>query len=207
MRRARACRRGYLADAWLVLLLAGGFGLALAGVYLGWSGRIERNKRDATYDVIPRLVPGSVQEATEEVEVGGEVVYKTFNEAGEHVGWVLPATGQGFGGPIEILIGLDRPAETITGVSILSQTETPGLGDEIASDPAAFTDHFAGLEATEDVGLTKTEAKGNQVPAITGATVSSKAVTQAVNRAVIEFRNAMHEGEVPGDVDEEDDDG
>ena len=194
----------YLKQAWLVLSLALGFGAALAGVHLGLSGRIEQNKIDETYGQIPKLVivaerraeKDLTEEWTYQVPRGAKkaerLAYKAFagpREAPEHIGWVLKTVGQGFADKIELLIGLDAEGERILGIYVLDQKETPGLGDKIS--PAGGWDvQFAGKRATEDVTVVKTRAAGNQVQAITGATVSSRSVAKIVNRAVIEFRNA-----------------
>ena len=190
----------YLKQAWLVLMLAGIFGGALAGVETRLRGRIDANKLDETYGQIPTLVSfvdnGRRKQAdkdlTQEVTLGGKRVYKAFckgpDGAGEHIGWVLRASGQGFADRIELLVGLDAKAETILGVYVLDQKETPGLGDKIRSE---WSGRFAGKSATEDVRIVKTAPTGNQVQAITGATVSSTSVCRIVNVAVIEFRNAL----------------
>ncbi|MBM3709310.1 MAG: FMN-binding protein [Actinobacteria bacterium] len=62
----------------------------------------------------------------------------------------------------------------IKGISILSNTETPGLGTRITE--ISFTDQFKGL-GLEDISLSK---DGGKIDAITGATISSRAVTNAV---------------------------
>lgn len=70
----------------------------------------------------------------------------------------------------------------VTGISILSQSETAGLGAK-STDPA-FSGQYKGLSAEEDVTVVKGQsASGNQIEAITGATITSKAVTLGVNAA------------------------
>jgi len=91
----------------------------------------------------------------------------------EVIGFAFTTTGKGYGGEINILIGIDSNYQ-VMGISILSNTETPGLGTRITE--ISFTDQFKGL-GLEDIRLTK---DGGKIDAITGATISSRAVTDAV---------------------------
>jgi len=201
-------RSGYIRQAWLVLILAAGFGAALAGVYVGLRNRINQNKKNATYDQIPKLVcvteGGHEKRAekalTEELQIEGRQVYKAFwrdpNDRAakpEHIGWVIRASGQGYADRIELLVGLDAKAERLLGIYVLDQKETPGLGDGIRS---SWRNQFAGKSALEDLKVVKNEPKDNEIRAISGATISSKSVTKIVNKAIIEFRNALIERKV-----------
>ena len=95
------------------------------------------------------------------------------------IGFAFIATGKGYGGEISIFVGLNTDF-TIKDIKILSNTETPGLGTKITED--AFTGQFKGL-TSQDVSLAK---DGGKVDAITGATISSKAVTDAVRKELEE---------------------
>jgi len=195
----------YLKQAWLVLALALVFGGLLAGVQTWLGGQIEDNKRNETYGEIPNLVgadPASVAEVRERTTDDGKVAYQPVDADGEPLGWVIKGAGQGFAGPIEVLIGLDAPAERITGLFVLAQTETPALGDNIKT--AAFRDQFQGLWATAPIevgraGAAETPAtssastKDNAIQSLSGATISSTAVTTIVNKAVEEFRHRKDE--------------
>ena len=102
----------YIAQAWLVILLALVYGGALAGVHVGVSGRILENKRNETYDQIPQLVPGAVEDQTREHVVEGingrtSVVYEARDEDGARIGWILLGRGQGFADRIDLLVGLN----------------------------------------------------------------------------------------------------
>ena len=98
---------------------------------------------------------------------------------GALVGQAFMAQGVGYGGPIDILIGLELD-NTLRGVQIVSQKETPGLGAKITD--ATFLDQFVGLGAGA-LALTK---DGGAIDAITGATISSSAVVAAIRDAVLE---------------------
>jgi len=184
-------KKNYLIQAWLVLALAVGFGGGLAGVQVALQPRIDENKRNETYDQVPNLVPGADKAATEPlVSADGKIAYKAI-AGGKHLGWVIKAAGQGFADRIELLIGLDSGAETILGLYVLDQKETPALGNRIVEKK--WREQFAGLVAAGAVKVVKGSANRgrNEVAAVTGATVSSQSACDIVNKAVTEFREKM----------------
>ena len=105
-------------------------------------------------------------------------------EDGEKAGYAFMASGSGYGGNIDIMVGLDS-GFGIKGVSILSQTETPGVGNKITE--SSFTDQFKGLSAS-DIAL---KSEGGKIDAITGATISSRAVVNAVKEKMVEILDTL----------------
>lgn len=185
----------YIAQAWLVILLAILYGGGLAGVQVALSGRIAENKRNETYGVIPELVPGASKENTEELvlrnQAGNDVrVYKIHSGDGVHIGWVVPAAGQGFADRIELLTGLDAAAETITGIYVLDQKETPGLGDYIRDKD--FRSRFEGKPAGRALEIVKDDPTSeHEIRTLTGATISSESVADIVNKAAAGMRETL----------------
>jgi len=110
-----------------------------------------------------------------EVEDEIYVIY----EDGEKAGYAFTTAGGGYGGNIDILVGLDSGFE-IKGISILSQTETPGLGARITE--SSFTDQFKGL-SVDSIAL---RPEGGNIDAVTGATISSRAVVEAIQEKMKE---------------------
>ncbi len=100
---------------------------------------------------------------------------------GKEIGFAVKTMPNGFAGSIEMLTGIGVDGK-ITGLSILTQSETAGLG---AKAPLpAFKDQYVGLDANKAVEVVKGKTpEGNQIQAITGATITSKAVTLGVNTA------------------------
>ena len=90
----------------------------------------------------------------------------------------------GYGGAIDILIGIE-PDGKLRGIRIISQQETPGLGAKIVE--SQFLDQFVGLSVTE-LNLRR---DGGSVDAITGATISARAMVDAVRETV---RDSFEEG-------------
>lgn len=177
----------YLGQAWLVLVLALAFGAALAGVNATLKDRIQANKLADTMGQIPNLVPGAVTGRAD--FVGSEYVYRALDESGRQVGWVLPAQGQGFADRIELLVGLDLEARRITGLYVLFNQETPGLGNRIVDED--WRKQFAGKPADRPLSAAKGARREEEVEAITGATISSQSVVDIVNRGVAKFRAAL----------------
>lgn len=94
------------------------------------------------------------------------------------IGYAVQVAPNGFGGPISMMVGVDFDG-SILGISIINQTETAGLGAVSAAKTSAgqkFRDQFAGLSGELAVGA--------DVDALTGATITSKAVTEGVNAAL-----------------------
>ena len=100
-------------------------------------------------------------------------IYKT------DAGYVVFAAPKGYGGEITMAIGIDAEFK-VAGLSIISQSETAGLGAKCTEK--AWQNQFIGK--TEDIQVVKNGAKDNQIDAISSATITSKAVTKAVNEAL-----------------------
>ncbi len=182
----------YLKTAWLVLAMALVFGSLLAGIQIRLNPVIAENRRAETYDQVPVLVVGADPEKTVAETIGGLTVYKASDSDGQLLGWVAKTTGQGYSGLIELLIGLDPAAEIITGLFVLSQTETPGLGDFITGEK--WRSQFANQSSGKPLVVVKSApAPAGQIEAITGATISSDAVVDIVNRAVGQVKQGLKE--------------
>ena len=110
------------------------------------------------------------------VEVGVENV-SDVSVSNNGVGTVITSAGKGYGGTITVMTAF-TPDGVIKQIKITEQSETAGLGSKIVSE-ASFQESFAGLPAAPFTV--------NDIDAISGATISSKAVTAAVNSAVEAF--------------------
>jgi electron transport complex protein RnfG len=194
-------RGGYLRQAWLVILLALVYGGGLSGVQSKLSGKIAENKRAETYDVMPILVPGADKARTMPVVIQGKdgketQVYQAMAPDGTHKGWVVPAGGQGFADRIELLIGLGVDMSTITGLYVLEQKETPGLGDHISGEE--FRDRFVGRPTDGPLAVRAEPQSDSEVRPITGATISSKSVAGIVNDALANVKQPILERPATG---------
>ena len=104
-----------------------------------------------------------------------QAVY-TVKLNGEVVGYCVNVIGKGFGGDMSLMVGY-QPDKSIRGVSIVSHAETPGVGSKVGD--AAHLSQYVGLSGE----LTISKRGDADITAISGATISSKAVHEAVNRA------------------------
>jgi len=104
------------------------------------------------------------------------------DDSGNQVGYVFTAGAKGYGGTVSVMVGLDNDG-VITGIEILSHAETPGLGANAVKPD--FKNRFSGKSGTLIVD--KVSNDGQNIQAITAATITSKAVTAAVNSVIAAF--------------------
>ena len=189
----------YIQQGWLVIVLGVCFGTTLAGIHLALEKKIAQNQLEAINNQIPKLIPGADSTKTELdkqlTEQLGMEVRKAFDSKGKQVGWVIRGSGSGFADIIEVLIGLDANTTKITGIYILEQQETPCLGNKIKEKRWNFqydnqpTDNK--LVVVKGMTPQQKEIKDGKIDAITGATISSDAVTSIVNNAVTKAKSAL----------------
>lgn len=168
----------YLALAVITLIA----GLVLGATYMLTKDPIaaqeSRKAELARAAVMPEADAFRLLETAEDAQV--DWVYEALKD-GTCVGYVAQATGRGFGGEIEVIVGLRMDGE-ITGVSVggANFSETAGLGAK-AKD-ASFTDGFLGKHAPLTVVKAGEAKSESSVDAITSATITSKAVNGTVTR-------------------------
>lgn len=117
--------------------------------------------------------------ATDGVEIG--TVYKASDASGVMKGYVVETTSsEGYGGDITLYVGITNEG-VVNGISILSIAETPGLGMNAES---VLVPQFENVEATVFT-ITKTGSTSeSEIDAISGATITTKAIVNAVNGAI-----------------------
>ena len=113
------------------------------------------------------LAGGGTLDSVYEVQVGGA-----------SAGYAIKVVASGSQGNIEMIVGVDGEG-AVTGVSIVDNAETAGIGSKVMENQNGVLDQFIGKSAADG-----TLAVGTNVDAITGATVSSKGVTAGVNAAL-----------------------
>ncbi|HHX02082.1 MAG TPA: FMN-binding protein [Firmicutes bacterium] len=168
-------------------------GLLLAQVYHLTYDRIQLGKAQALRGSILAALPGAVDfRVIEAHPVGGLeddrstlrskpgsdsdplLLFQGLDENGDPVGFAYVCEGVGYGGIIKIMVGVNHTSELISGVAILEHVETPNIGSLIENE--SFRNQFVGKGTADPIAL------GQDIDRITGATVSSRAVTEAVNR-------------------------
>lgn len=120
-------------------------------------------------------------EAVDFDELIPDTLYEGKNEGGETVGYAISTSTQGYGGQVKVMTGI-KDGEII-GVDVFyNDDETPGLGKNTSNE--SFTDQYKGLTTDSSISVSKDSSDGQTVDAVTSATISSRAVTKAVNEAV-----------------------
>lgn len=159
-----------------LLLICGLVAAVLAGVNAITKDKIAAIQRQKTLDAIAAVLPGV--EGLEEMALTGDtgIVRSVYVSGSSYAVEVAPI---GFDGEIAMMVGIADGQ--VTGISVISHTETPGLGAVAAASNAkgeAFRGQFVGGSGTLEVG--------DQIDAMSGATITSKAVVTGVN-AALEF--------------------
>lgn len=120
-----------------------------------------------------------------------DTYFVALDTSGNCMGYIFKLTStEGYGGNIELMTGILADG-SISGVSILSISETPGLGMKAGE---VLIPQFAGKKAPSFVYTKSGAAADNEVDAISGATITTKAVTNTVNSAVDLFSSLFAEG-------------
>ena len=102
-----------------------------------------------------------------------------LDEQGNTIGYVVITVEKGYGGDITVMTGVDNEG-VVQGVNILSMSETAGLGANATGEK--FRNQFIGL--ISGITVSKDKAGENSIDALTGATITSRAVVNAVNAAI-----------------------
>jgi electron transport complex protein RnfG len=175
--------------------------------------QIQENKRIATERAINKILPGSASRKTFIVTPGGltpttdpdpqgTVVHAVYDANGKLMGLAAEGSSRGYQDVLRVLYAYSPECQCINGYYVLRNNDTPGIGDKVSKDPA-FLENFKALDAKlNDAGDalqnpivtvkhgTKTDAW--QIDAISGATISSKAIGRALNDSAKVVVPAIH---------------
>lgn len=166
----------------------------LAGVYAVTKEPIEETNKAILTASISKVLPegGEISDA-QTCEVGGQPSECWFSmKDGQMVGVAVKSTVVGFGGPLTIMVGI-LPDGTIYNTSVLSHSETPGLGAKCTDEN--FFGQFKGWNPEQKKLLVKKD--GGDVDAITASTITSRAYTLAVQNALYALTPLPLEGGEP----------
>ena len=159
-----------------LLLITAVVAAALAAVNSVTAPKIQAINEQKTQTAIEAVLPGGGEEIAFTDDTGlVSTVYKGQS------GYAVEVTPAGFNGTVTMMVGVDNTGKVL-GISVVNHTETAGLGAEAASQGAAgtaFRSQFTGMSGS--VSVTK---DGGQVDALTGATITSRAVCAGVNAAL-----------------------
>ena len=167
----------------LVCLVAA---VSLSAVNQLTRGEIERRKAEELAESLRVVFPAA--ESFKELPVPAEIpkregasilaVYEAFTE-GKSQGYVFRVYTMGYGGEMVLLLGIGKDG-TFTGMQVLEHQETPGLGSNITEE--TFRSQFVGKSVDDPFEVRK------DIQAITGATISTRAVASACRGAIAYFK-------------------
>jgi electron transport complex protein RnfG len=175
---------------------------------------IAENQRRAIEAAVFQVIPGAVERrdfvvndegvslVDPEQPVAGTSIYAGYDAEGRLLGIATNAAAQGYADMVHLLFGYDPTCQCIRGIKVLKLAETPGLGDKIITD-ADFVANFNQLDArlnaeasdlANDIVTVKHGSKRNpwEIDAISGATISSKAVGKALNQSTKHLLPKLH---------------
>ena len=183
----------------IITLGVAGFlsGCFLVGIYIFTKPIIEKNKAEALqaaiFDVLANtssfktMQPdgSSLKELPEGTKPDGDVIYMGLNDVGEITGFAIPGGEPGYADIIGGLVGYEPDKKMVIGFKVLETKETPGLGDKIFKNEE-FQTNFVALAVEPEIEFVKNgeRTSANQVEGITGATISSKAVTRLLDNSI-----------------------
>lgn len=174
-------------------------GLLLGTVYEVTKGPIaaeqEKTKQAAFQSVFESADSFEAVEATDfpsdELTTIDEVV-TAKSDAGETMGYVITVTDhEGYGGDIQCSVGIGNDG-TVNGVEILAISETAGLG--MRADTEEFKAQFRDKNVKQFSYTKSGAAADNEIDALSGATITTNAMTNAINAALSYFQNTLQGG-------------
>ena len=183
-------------------------GLLVAMAYELTAPIIAAGHRLATEKAVLQVIPGAVskrdfiqgprglvprEEANQQAGASPDIIYAAYDAQGQLKGVAITGAGNGYAGPVEVMFAYDPARQAIVGTKVQKSNETPGFGDKLDKD-AAFLKNFEALDARLDAegkalaNAIQTVKHGTktqpwQIDAITGATLSSRAMGKAANQA------------------------
>ena len=116
-------------------------------------------------------------------------IYEAKDASGNTVGYTLKVLPSGYGGTIELMVGIDSAKGQVSGINVVSNSETAGLGAK--STDQEFSDQYKG-KPLEELSVLKNGTPGDtEIKAISGATITSTAVTNGVDAAIEVYNNSL----------------
>ena len=163
--------------------------------------RIHKNQEIIMRESVTHLLPGLEKQVIYGVEDSGDLkilpsvegenvkrFFAGYDGSGKFLGVVIEASDRGYADVISAMYAYQPDRKIITGFQVVDMRETPGLGNRIGSDEK-FAENFKALDATHPIKTVKHGTKQNpwEIDAISGATISSRAVGRMLQKSVQEM--------------------
>lgn len=191
----------FFEQSWLLIVASFFFGLLIAVTNAALSARIEWNAIAKLNTLAGGLLPDAETFAPVEQTLdittprGKQKTLPLYRatRADDTVGWIFTAVGSGFADKIELVVAVDAAFEKLAGFDVLTSNETPGFGDQIKYD--YFRNQFRGAPAAALTLVSggNSETIDAEIVTISGATVSSTAVVEALSHYLVEVKEQMQQ--------------
>ena len=174
-------------------------GVLIVGTHISTLGRIRHNREIIMRESVEQLLPGIQKQVIYGIQPSGNLtilpgvenegprLFAGYDASGALLGIVIETSDRGYADVISAMYAYSPEKQVITGFKVVEMRETPGLGDKISSDPG-FLENFKNLEAKllHAIAVVKHGTKKNpwEIDAISGATVSSRAVGRMLQKSV-----------------------
>ena len=172
----------------------------IALTFFGTEDRIEEQRKQKLLSVLNEVVPKRFHDnalyadcvVTEAPELGTQSTHKVYRAriGGEPSALILEATApDGYSGDIDMVIGVDT-SMTVLGVRVVDHKETPGLGDKVELAISDWITTFTGRNfSSSNTEQWQVKKDGGEFDQFTGATITPRAVVDAVKRALVFTEN------------------
>ncbi len=193
----------FVRESWLLVVASVLCGLLLAATNAALGPRIEVNKALKLTSLAGGLLPSAQAfvPLSSPVEVKGldgktesAAVFKATTDD-QTVGWVFKVVGSGFADKIELVVAVDASFSRLAGYDVVSSSETPGFGDQIKD--AYYRNQFTGAPVGQfslvGLGAANEQDIDSTIVAISGATISSTAVVQAMNHYLMQLKDQLQQ--------------
>jgi electron transport complex protein RnfG len=167
-------------------------GLTLVTIHIYTQQKISDNKNKETAEAIWALFPDMDRAVVmKKIKEISKDPVEIVDENSKLLGYAFLAEGNGYQGKIRLLAGIGPDLKELKGFVVLESQETPGLGAEIAGKK--FKDQFNGLSVTHPIEYVKNQKPSTpyEIEAITGATISSRAVVNILNKRIEEVKKTL----------------
>jgi RnfABCDGE-type electron transport complex G subunit len=203
-----------------LLMVSAAAGLAIAFTYKQTAEKIEYQEMLVEQQALTIVFPEGTKVTKQDATSSLPDPYWIGEKEGTIIGYAFKGSGKGYSSDIKFIVGID-PEGTILGLTVLSQEETPGLGtrvEEVVSkkylwnglfgkkerDFPWFTKQFRGINVTKDIAIDKSSEwhniseekkkdllNNNSITAITGATISTGAVSKGIKQYAYKYLSAL----------------
>jgi len=181
----------FFRESWLLMVSSLFFGGLLAIANAAWNPKVEENAIKKFDRLAGSLLAGATQfEPVKDISMDlgkGKTatvdIRKGLDASGNCIGWAFVCEGSGFADTIKMVVTTDAGFTKMHGFGVLQCSETPGFGDKITIKDGFYQAQFKGVP-TEPFKLVKSgdpKTLDSNIVAITGATVTSRAVVDALN--------------------------